>query len=107
MSTLKTFLKCLFHSLIAEIMYRLDMHCVQSQNWLFLKTPTEQDKEKDLEKWHHFLKDIDSNLKKDNYDTALKLIDKYESDCKSPELHLQALMKRAQSGYEAWRHISK
>lgn len=80
---------------------------MQSQSWLFLKTSTEQDKKKDLEKWYHFREDIESNLKKDNYDTALKLIDTYESDCKSPELHLQALMKRAQSGYEAWQHTSK
>ena len=107
MSALKPFFNCLFHSLVAEIMYLLETHCVQSQNWLLLKISTEQDKKKDQEKWHHFLKDIKSSLKEDNYDTALRLIDKFESDWKSPELHLKALMKRAESSYEAWRHASK
>ncbi|XP_078360874.1 putative ATP-dependent RNA helicase DDX60 isoform X2 [Oculina patagonica] len=64
----------------------------------------EQEKERDQEKWHHILKDVESNLKKDNYNTALQLVDKYESGCKSPELRLQALMKKAQSCFDAWQH---
>lgn len=71
------------------------------------KTSTEQEKEKDQEKWNHIIKDIESNLKKDNFNTALQLVDKYESGCKSQELRLQALMKRAQSSFDAWQHTSK
>ena len=73
----------------------------------FQKLSAEQAKEKDQEKWHCILKELDSNLKNDNYDAALQSVDKFESECKSPEFRLQALMKRAQGSFEAWKHTSK
>ena len=75
---------------------------------LFSKTlPTDQAKEKDQEKWLSIVKNFDSSLKSDNYNTALQLVDKYEAECKSPEFRLQALMKRVQGSFEAWKHTSK
>ena len=73
----------------------------------FQKLSAEQAKEKDQEKWFSIVKEFDSNLKNDNYDTALQSVDKYESECKSPEFRLQALMKRAKGSFEAWKHTSK
>ena len=75
--------------------------------FLFSKFFAEQAKEKDQEKWHSVLKEFDGNLKSDNYDTALQLVDKYASECKSPEFRLHAFMKRAQGSFEAWKHTSK
>ncbi|KAK2572321.1 putative ATP-dependent RNA helicase DDX60 [Acropora cervicornis] len=64
----------------------------------------EQAREKDQEKWRSIFKEFESNLKNHNYDTALQLVEKYESKCKSFEFRLQALMKRAQGSFEAWKH---
>ncbi|XP_044173202.1 probable ATP-dependent RNA helicase DDX60 isoform X1 [Acropora millepora] len=64
----------------------------------------EQAKEKDQEKWNSIFKEFESNLKSHNYDTALQLVEKYESECKSPEFRLQALMKRARGSFDAWKH---
>ncbi|XP_015768450.1 PREDICTED: probable ATP-dependent RNA helicase DDX60 [Acropora digitifera] len=61
-------------------------------------------KEKDQEKWHSILKEFKSNLKNENYDTALQVVEKYESKCKSPEFRFKALMKRARGSFEAWKH---
>ena len=66
-----------------------------------------QAKEKDQEKWHSIFKDFESNLKNHNFDTALQVVEKYESECKSPEFRLQALMKRARGSFDAWKHTSK
>ena len=73
----------------------------------FNTPPTEQAREKDQEKWHSIFKEFESNLKNHNYDTALQVVEKYESECKSPEFRLQALMKRAQGSFDAWKHTSK
>ncbi|XP_020629551.1 probable ATP-dependent RNA helicase DDX60 [Orbicella faveolata] len=64
----------------------------------------EQAKEKDQEKWHSIFKKFDSNLKNGNYDAALQVVDKFESECKSPEFRLKALMKKARGSFEAWKH---
>ncbi|KAK2572326.1 putative ATP-dependent RNA helicase DDX60 [Acropora cervicornis] len=64
----------------------------------------EQAREKDQEKWRSIFKEFESNLNNHNYDTALQLVEKYESKCKSLEFRLQALMKRAQGSFEAWKH---
>ncbi|PFX17719.1 putative ATP-dependent RNA helicase DDX60 [Stylophora pistillata] len=61
-------------------------------------------KEKDEEKWQHFKKEIASNLKKDNHDTVLQLVDKYLADGKSPDLRLYALMEKAKTCMAAWQH---
>lgn len=74
---------------------------------LFSITSTEKAKEKHQEKWHSVSEMFDSNLTKNNYDTALEVIDKYESECKSPQLRLQALIKKARGSFEAWKHTSK
>ena len=73
----------------------------------FSKTFTEKEEERDQTKWHSNLKNIDSNLKKNNYDSALQLVDKYESDCKSPGFRLQALMKKTQISFDAWQRTSE
>jgi len=46
-------------------------------------------------------------LKNGNYDAALQVVDKFESECKSPEFRLKALMKKARGSFEAWKHTSK
>ena len=74
---------------------------------LFSITSTEQAKEKDQEKWDSVLINFNSNLKNNKYDTALEVVDKYESECKSPEFCLRALMKKAWGSFEAWKHTSK
>ena len=51
--------------------------------------------------------EIDKSLKGENYSAALQLIDKFMIDCKSPVLHLQALMKKAQCCFDAWRDTRK
>ena len=73
----------------------------------FSKTFTEKEEEKDQTKWQSNLKNIESNLKKNNYDTSLQFVNKYESDCKSPGFCLQALMKKAQISFDAWQHTSE
>ena len=72
-----------------------------------LKFSVDEERLKDQEKWDNFLRDIDKNFKKDNFSTVLQLVDKYLADCKTPELHLQALMKKAQSCFVAWQQKSK
>ena len=72
-----------------------------------LKFSADEERKKDQEKWNNFLKDIDNNLKKDKFSTVLQLVDKYLEDCKTPELHLQALMKKAQSCLGAWQQTSR
>ncbi|CAH3109022.1 unnamed protein product, partial [Pocillopora meandrina] len=67
------------------------------------KKRKDEERQRDQEKWSNFLEDIDNNLKKDNFSTVLQLVDKYLADCKTPELHLQALMKKAQSCLGAWQ----
>ena len=53
------------------------------------------------------MKEFKSNLKNENYDTALQVVEKYESKCKSPEFRFKALMKRARGSFQAWKHTSK
>ena len=72
-----------------------------------LKFFADEERQRDREKWSNFLKDIDNNLKKDNFKPVLQLVDKYLAGCKTPELHLQALMKKAQSCLVAWQQTSK
>lgn len=43
-------------------------------------------------------------MKNENYDTALQVVEKYESKCKSPEFRFKALMKRARGSFQAWKH---
>ena len=74
---------------------------------LFSITSTEQAKEKDQEKWHSVVINFDSNLKNYNFDAALEVVEKFESDCKSAEFCLQALVKKARGSFEAWKHASK
>ena len=73
----------------------------------YLKIFADEERQRDQEKWSNFLKDIDNNLKKDKFSTVLQLVDKYLADCKTPELHLQALMKKAQSCLGAWQQTSR
>ncbi|KAM7443056.1 putative ATP-dependent RNA helicase ddx60 [Porites harrisoni] len=63
----------------------------------------EQQQEKVKEKWTHVMVEIDKNLKRDNYSTALQVLDKFLTDCESREFSLQALMKKAQSCLDAWQ----
>ena len=46
-------------------------------------------------------------MKNENYDTALQVVEKYESKCESPEFRFKALMKRARCSFQAWKHTSK
>ena len=62
---------------------------------------------KDQEKWQHIVKDIESNVQRGNFSDGLKLVDKYLLDCKSPGLRLQALMKKAESCFDAWKQTSR
>lgn len=60
---------------------------------------------KDQEKWDVIVRDIETNLRRDNFSDVLKLIDKYLIVCKSSELRLRALMKKVDSCFEAWKQI--
>ena len=51
--------------------------------------------------------EIDKNLKRDNYSTALQVLDKFLTDCESRDFSLQALMKKAQSCLDAWQDTRK
>ena len=51
--------------------------------------------------------EIDKSLKGDNYSAALQFVDRFLTDCKTPELHLQALMKKAQCCLNAWKNIRR
>ena len=53
------------------------------------------------------MEEFKSNLKNENYDTALQVVEKYESKCKSPEFRFKALKKRARGSFQAWKHTSK
>ena len=68
---------------------------------------TEQEQEKDQEKWKHILCEIKKNLRGENYSAALKLVDKFLTECKSPDSSFQALMKKAQTCLDAWQDIRK
>lgn len=46
-------------------------------------------------------------MKENNYDVVLKLIDKYELDCKFLEFYFKVFMKRVESSYEVWWYVSK
>ena len=71
--------------------------------WHFL----EKAELKDQEKWDGIARDIETNLRRDNFSDVLKLIDKYLLDCKSPKLRLHALMKKVDSCFEGWKQTSK
>ena len=68
---------------------------------------TEQQQEKDQEKWTHILAETEKSLKRDNYSAALQFVDKFVADCETPEFNLQALMKKAQSCLDAWQETRK
>ena len=68
-----------------------------------LKIFAVEERRRDEEKWRN----INNNLEKAKFSTVLQLVDKYLADCKTPELHLQALMKKAQSCLEAWEQTSR
>lgn len=68
---------------------------------------TGRNQEKDQDKWTHVLSEIDRSLKTDNYTAALQLVDKFLTDCKTPELQLKALMKKAQGCLDAWQDTRK
>ena len=68
---------------------------------------TEQQQEKDQEKWTHILAETEKSLKGDNYSAALQFVDKFVADCETPEFNLQALMKKAQSCLDAWQETRK
>ena len=70
--------------------------------WHFL----EKAEWKDQEKWDGIVRDIETNLRRDNFSDVLKLIDKYLPDCKSPKLRLHALMKKVDSCFEGWKQTS-
>ena len=83
----------------------------RSWNWLMHKWKiillTEQQKEKDQEKWTHILAETEKSLKRDNYSAALQFVDKFVADCETSEFNLQALMKKAQSCLDAWQETRK
>ena len=68
---------------------------------------TEQEQERDQEKWKRILCKIEKSLKSGNYSTALQLVNKFLTDCKSPGSFFQALMKKAQTCLDAWQSIRK
>ena len=68
---------------------------------------TEKAELKDQEKWDNTVRDIEKNLKRDDFSAVLKLVDQYLSVCKSPELRLHALMTKVDSCFEAWKQTSK
>ena len=68
---------------------------------------TEQEQERDQEKWKRILCEIEKSLKSGNYSVALQLVDKFLTDCKSPDSSFQALMKKAQTCLDAWQSIRK
>ena len=72
---------------------------------LFFKT--EKAELKDQEKWDNTVRDIEKNLKRDDFSAVFKLVDQYLSVCKSPELRLHALMTKVDSCFEAWKQTSK
>ncbi|CAH3109010.1 unnamed protein product [Pocillopora meandrina] len=68
-----------------------------------LKKSREKAELKDQEKWDGIVRDIETNLRRDNFSDVLKLIDKYLIDCKSPKLRLHALIKKVDSCFEGWK----
>ena len=68
---------------------------------------TEQQQQKDQEKWTHILAETEESLKRDNYSAALQFVDKFVADCETPEFNLQALMKKAKSCLDAWQETRK
>ena len=62
---------------------------------------------KDQEKWDIIVRDMEKSLKRNDFSTVLKLVDKYLLVCKSPELRLRALMTKVDSCFEAWKQTSK
>ena len=68
---------------------------------------TEQEQERDQEKWKRILCEIEKSLKSEKYSAALQLVDKFLTDCKSPDSSFQALMKKAQTCLDAWKSIRK
>ena len=72
-----------------------------------LKFSADEERLKDKEKWSNIHIKIDKNLKKVNFSPVLQLVDKYLADCKTPKLHLEALMKKAQSYLVAWQQTSR
>ncbi|CAH3109024.1 unnamed protein product [Pocillopora meandrina] len=68
-----------------------------------LKKSAEKAELKDQEKWDITVRNIEKNLKRDDFSAVLKLVDQYLSVCKSPELRLHALMTKVDSCFEAWK----
>lgn len=68
---------------------------------------TEQEQERDQEKWTRILAETEKSLRRENYIDALQFVDKFLVDCKSPVPSFQALMKKAQSCMDAWQDIRK
>ncbi|XP_022803066.1 probable ATP-dependent RNA helicase DDX60 [Stylophora pistillata] len=59
----------------------------------------------DQKKWDGIVRDIETNLRRDNFSDILKSIDKFLLVCKFPELRLRALMKKVDSCFDAWKQI--
>ena len=68
---------------------------------------TEKEQERDQEKWKRILCEIEKSLRGENYIAALQLVDKFLTECKSPDSSFQALMKKAQTCLDAWQDIRK
>ena len=68
---------------------------------------TEKAESKDQEKWDSILREKGTNLKRDDFDNVLELVDNYLLDCKSPEIRLHALVTKVDCCFEAWKQTSK
>lgn len=68
---------------------------------------TEKAESKDQEKWDSILREKGTNLKRDDFDNFLELVDNYLLDCKSPEIRLHALVTKVDCCFEAWKQTSK
>ena len=68
---------------------------------------TEKAESKDQEKWDSILRENGTNLKRDDFDNVLELVDNYLLDCKSPKIRLHALVTKVDCCFEAWKQTSK
>ena len=68
---------------------------------------TEKAESKDQEKWDSILREKGTNLKRDDFDNFLELVDNYLLDCKSPEIRLHVLVTKVDCCFEAWKQTSK
>ena len=68
---------------------------------------TEKTELVDQEKWDNILRKIETNLRRDDFNNVLELVDNYLLDCKSLEIRLHALMTKVDCCFEAWKQTSK